>query len=118
LLVDIPLVAGGRAVDHHLHACTVALVGRGWFSVAKAAEGGERAFAGVGQGAGVLLCSGDLSVTEAFLHTTMSVPPARSHDAWAARRLWKVTMQPRSAAVMAGIQTLLRKLLRDLPCLR
>src|SRR5947209_6165183 len=37
------------------------------FAVADASERGERAFAGVGEGAGVLLGGGDAAVAESFL---------------------------------------------------
>ena len=43
----------------------------------------------------------------------MSAPPARSQEAWAARRLWKVTVCWIFAALTAGVQYLVRKLLRD-----
>src|SRR3954452_8284032 len=45
--------------------------------------------------------------------TMMSAPPARSQEAWAARRLWKVTFWSTLALVTADVQYLVRKLFRD-----
>ena len=43
----------------------------------------------------------------------MSAPPASSQEACAARRLWNVTVCWTLAALTAGVQNLVRKLLRD-----
>ena len=43
----------------------------------------------------------------------MSAPPARSQEAWVARRLWEATVCWILAAVTSGVQNLVRKLLRD-----